>query len=145
MNGPTRGENPRYINITVTLDNGRIIIRSKGTVYEVYDKPKPTVYVLPKELIEQDCAWDDALKKYVVLTDSGHVIYRNSTLLPSQLDITIRYSGKNVEKFIQVLRDVLTRYYKPQPVLRLPWGDKQVRKLAVFLARMGMLQDISDL
>jgi hypothetical protein len=135
----------RYINITVTLDNGRIIIKSKGTVYEVYEKPKPAVYVLPKELIEQDCAWDDALKKYVVLTDSGHVIYRNSTLLPSQLDITIRYSGKNVEKFIQVLRDVLARYYKPQPVLRLPWRDKQVRKLAVFLARMGMLQDISDL
>ena len=135
----------RYINITVTLDNGRIIIKSKGTVYEVYEKPKPAVYVLPKELIEQDCAWDDALKKYVVLTDSGHVIYRNSTLLPSQLDITIRYSGKNVEKFVQVLRDVLARYYKSQPVLRLPWGDKQVRKLAVFLARMGMLQDISDL
>ena len=65
-------------------------------------------------------------------------------MIPSELPLSIRYSGKAARKFIATLNDVLRKYHRGQAVLHLPLRDKLVFRLAVMLSRMAQLQSIVD-
>lgn len=120
-----------------------LIIWSKGSTYEVDIKNK-VVYIIPRMLKEMFGKWNPDIKSYVVLVH-GNVIHVSDSTVPSSLSLVIKYKGKAVEKFIELLMYVLRKHYKGGEVIRIPMSDKYAYKFAVYLARMSELQDISDL
>jgi hypothetical protein len=132
---------PKYINVTVEItNNGCVLLRSGGTTYEVVND---VVYVLPSWVKEAYGQWDGATKKYVTVIH-GEVLLLDDTARPSELPMTIKYKGEAVKRFILLLQKVLMMYHRGGKVLRLPLADRNVFKLAIALARMAELQDISN-
>jgi len=144
MNGPTRNlARPKYINLVVRiLSNGNIILKSGGTTYEV---SSDSVFVLPKSVKELYGEWNPAEKVYVTLTSYGEVLHLSDDVAPSELPFTIKYGGEGAKKFTSLLRKVLMKYYRGQSIVKLPFSDRDVFKLAVMLTRMSQLQSISDI
>ena len=118
-----------------------MVLKSGGTTYQIQDNE---VLVTPKWYKEAFGAWNPAIGAYVVLTTYGEVLHVNDDILPSELPITVRYTGESAKKFVRMARDVLARYYRGGNVLRLPLSDRLVWKFAVCLARMSQLQSIED-
>jgi hypothetical protein len=130
MNRPTR-----YFNIQVQITHGSIILRSKGTTYEVPLSKRPVVYVLPASMKEGQ--WTGS--EYAVLVGS-RVVFVKDTMVPSQLNFVIRYTGESAKKFIEGLKYVMTKYYRGGNVMRIPAHDKIAFKFLVIMARMSQLQ-----
>ena len=141
MTPTSRPVHTKYVTIRVKLlPNGGIAIWSGGSTYEVVGD---AVYVLPKMLKEMGAQWNASVKAYVVISH-GNVLHVQDTILPSQLNLHIKYSGASAKRFISLLYKVLMRYHKGQPVVKLPLYDKDAYRLAVCFAKMSQLQDISD-
>jgi hypothetical protein len=138
MNGPTSRSG--YITIRVKIQQ-HVILWSGGTTYEIGHN---AIYILPKELKNIYGQWNPQIGQYVVLTRHGEVIHVPDNILPSNLDFSIKYTGKSVERFRSLLYKVLMRYYKGQPVVKLPLYDKDAYRLALCLARMANLETFSD-
>jgi hypothetical protein len=130
----------KHFNIQVEIRGGSIILRSKGTTYEVPLSKRPVVYVLP--YFAKEGQWTGS--EYAVL-EGSRVIFVKDVMVPSQLNITVKYAGTSAAKFIDALRYVVSRYYKGGNIMRLPTTDKKAFRFAIMLARLSELQDISDL
>ncbi len=146
---PTR--NPGYITIRVRMDRNKIVIWSGGTTFEI-PLLENSIYVMPRFIKEAEGQWDKTTGKYIVLsriiTLQRKVIVNpvllDDSIAPTNYNLMVRYSGKAVKRFIELLFKVFARYYKGQNVLRLPMSDRNVFRLALALARMSELQSISD-
>ena len=146
MNGPTSRMGSKYINIVVRMTKNTVVIKSGGATFEIpIPFSKPVVYVLPKALKEVHGQWDNKTKAYVTLTSYGEVLLLNDDISPTQLNLTIKYSGEGARKFYDLLQYILKRYYNGKPLVKIPMHDKYAVKFAVFLARMSELQPLSDL
>jgi hypothetical protein len=144
---PTSRPGSSTITIRVSLLQDKILIHSGGSTYEIptpFSKSKPIVYILPKNIKEIYGSWNSNVKAYVILV-RGNVIHVPDTMVPSSLPLVIKYSGKSVRKFYDLLSYVLKRYYRGGPILKIPVTDKYAYKFAIYLARMSELQPIDDL
>jgi hypothetical protein len=146
---PTRspGSSPqtKYINVTVKMSGDAIIIKSGGSVFKIPLGKEKTIYVLPRDVIEQYGTWDNVLKKYIVLSRVGDLTTPVMVEDTSEYNkLTIKYSGTSVVKAIETISRVLSKYYRGQRVLKLPLSDRNVLKMGIILARMANLQPISD-
>jgi hypothetical protein len=140
MNSPTR--RPKYINLIVRVMGNEVVLKSGGTTYQIQGDE---VLVIPKWYKEAFGAWNPAVGAYVTVTTYGEVLHVSDDILPSELPITVRYTGESAKKFVRIARDVLARYYRGGNVLRLPLSNKLVWKFAVCLTRMSLLQSIKDI
>jgi hypothetical protein len=118
-----------------------VILWSGGTTYEIGHN---AIYVLPKYEKEVYGQWNPQIGQYVVLLKYGEVIHVPDNMLPSNLNFSIKYTGKSAERFISLLRKVMAKYYRGGGVMKLPLSDKDAFRLAVCLARMANLETISD-
>jgi len=137
MNGPTG-----YITIRVRMTANSIILQSGGTSYEVFSG---SVFVLPKEVKRMYGEWNPQIGCYVTLTSYGEVLHVQDNILPSQLNLQIKYTGPSVRRFITLLEKIMMKYYKGNGILRLPFYDREAKRVAIALARMASLQPISDI
>ncbi len=149
MNGPTSRMGSRvqtkYINLIIRVESNGIVIKSGGATFEIPIPFKKEVYVLPKDAKNAFGSWDPTTKKYVMVTSYGEVLLLDDDILPTQLNLTIKYSGEGARKFYDLLQYILKRYYNGKPLVKIPMHDKYAVKFAVFLARMSELQPLSDL
>jgi hypothetical protein len=123
-----------------------IILQSGGSTFEIPTPfNKPVVFVTPKAYKEVFAGWDKNVKMYVVVTMNGEVLHIPDNAIPSQLPLSIKYCGKSVKKFYDLLAYVLKRYYRGGPILKIPVTDKYAYKFAIYLTRMSELQPIDDL
>lgn len=127
------------------MSGDAIIIKSGGSVFKIPLGKEKTIYVLPRDVIEQYGTWDNVLKKYIVLSRVGDLTTPVMVEDTSEYNkLTIKYSGTSVVKAIETISRVLSKYYRGQRVLKLPLSDRNVLKMGIILARMANLQPISD-
>jgi hypothetical protein len=142
MTGPTRnGFQSNRITIRIEIRNGRLILHSGGSTYEITDSG---IYIIPKWYKETFGMWNGQIGQYVVVTSSGEVLHVSDTAIPTEMNVRIKYAGVSARRFVGLLNKILARYYRGG-VMKLPLYDREVKRVAIALARMASLQPISDI